>query len=83
MCSHVARCLFLASAVAVGATAMADLRIEWGEPVELGRGGYARTHRLADGRLMAAYTLGGDLAVRFASLTDVRAWSKPQVAARH
>lgn len=32
---------------------------------------------------MAAYTLGGDLAVRFASLTDVRAWSKPQVAARH
>ena len=52
----------------------------WGKPVDLGPGGYARIHRLVDGRYMAAYTLDGNLTVRFS--TDTLTWTPPKVAAR-
>ncbi len=51
----------------------------WDKPTDLGPGGYARIHRLADGRYMAAYTLGGNMTIRFSK--DTQAWSPPQVVA--
>ena len=57
---HIAKNLMVALAVAAGAIfATDDFEIEWDKPVDLGPGGYARIHRLADGRLMAAYSAGG------------------------
>lgn len=77
--------VFLLAALAVAllhATPSSDIRIEWGESVDLGGGGYARVHRLADGRFMAAYAKGGALVARFASLKNLRSWSAPVVVAR-
>ena len=53
----------------------------WGKPVDLGPGGYARIHRLADGRYMAAYALGGNMTIRFS--TDTTTWTPPRVATPH
>ena len=55
------------------------LRATWGEPVDLGPGCYARIHRLADGRYMAAYSLGGNLTFRFSA--DAKEWTPPRTAA--
>lgn len=57
---YIAKNLTFALALAVAACfASENFEIEWDKPVELGAGGYARIHRLADGRLMAAYSAGG------------------------
>ncbi len=55
------------------------LRATWGKPVDLGPGAYARIHRLADGRYMAAYSLGGNLTIRFSA--DAKEWTPPRTAA--
>ena len=39
------------------------LQATWGQPVDLGPGGYARIRRLADGRYMAAYSRGGNMTI--------------------
>ena len=63
---HAAKSLTAALALAVAACfASGDFEIEWDKPVDLGAGGYARIHRLADGRLMAAYAKGGEIVARF------------------
>ena len=47
---HIAKNLMVALAVAAGAIFAADdFEIEWDNPIDLGSGGYARIHRLADG----------------------------------
>ena len=75
--------VFAALAVALlHATPSSDIRIEWSESVDLGPGGYARVHRLADGRFMAAYSAGGGVVARFATLGNLRDWSAPVVVAR-
>ena len=56
-------CAFAAFAAAEGVED--GFEIEWGKPFSLGTGGYARIHRLADGRLMAAYAKGGEIVARF------------------
>ncbi len=72
----------LALAAASGAHA-AGFEIEWGRPVELGPGGYARMHRLSDGRYMAAYERSGAIFARFApSLRELRAMTAPVAVAR-
>ena len=55
------------------------VQVNWGKPIDLGPGGYARIRRLADGRYMAAYALGGNMTIRFS--TDTRAWTPPRIAA--
>ena len=63
---YIAKNLTFALALAAGAVfAAGDFEIEWDKPVDLGPGGYARIHRLADGRLMAAYAKGGEIVARF------------------
>ena len=64
------------------ASAGGDISISWDEAIELGPGGYARVHRLSDGRLMAAYERGGDLMVRFCARDCVDRWTEPQCVAR-
>ena len=64
------------------ACAGGDISISWNGPIELGPGGYARVHRLSDGRLMAAYERRGDLMVRFCERGCVDRWTEPQCAAR-
>ena len=64
------------------ACAGGDISISWNEAIELGPGGYARVHRLSDGRLMAAYERRGDLMVRFCERGCVDRWTEPQCAAR-
>ena len=62
--------------------AASPLEIEWGKGIELGRGTYARMHRLADGRFMVAYQSGDGVVARFAGPGNLRVWSEPvQVAA--
>ena len=56
---HLAKSLTIAFA-AVSASAFCELKIEWGKPFSLGAGGYARIHRLSDGRYMLAYGRGAD-----------------------
>ena len=57
----------------------ATIQATWGKPIDLGPGGYARIRRLADGRYMAAYALGGNMTIRFsANTTD---WTPPRIAA--
>ena len=60
------------------ACAGGDISISWDEAVELGPGGYARVHRLLDGRLMAAYERRGDLMVRFCERGRVDRWTEPR-----
>ena len=62
--------------------AVADLAVEWGEPIEIGRGAYARIRRLKDGRYMAAYDEGGNLTVKFSNSGNIREWSAGKVVAR-
>ena len=64
------------------ACAGGDISISWGGAIELGPGGYARVHRLSDGRLMAAYERGGDLMVRFCERGCLDRWTEPQCVAR-
>ena len=52
------------------------LQATWGQPVDLGPGGYARIRRLADGRYMAAYSRGGNMTIRLSS--DTKEWSLPR-----
>ena len=82
----------LKNAVLIGSLAVAlssfasqgtDFSISWGGPVDLGPGGYARVHRLSDGRLMAAYERGGDMMVRFNVGGKTDKWTDPQRVARH
>ena len=58
------------------------VKIDWSESVDLGPGGYARVHRLADGRFMAAYSAGGGVVARFALPENLREWSEPIAVAR-
>lgn len=58
------------------------LTIKWGSAIDLGPGGYARVHRLADGRFMVAYSAGGGVVARFASPENLREWSEPIAVAR-
>ena len=60
-----------------------DFSISWGKPADLGPGGYARVHRLSDGRLMAAYERGGDMIVRFNVDRRIDTWREPQRVAWH
>ena len=55
-------CAFAASAAAGGVED--GFEIEWGKPFSLGTGGYARIHRLSDGRYMLAYGRGANMAAR-------------------
>ena len=64
------------------AAASDGLTIKWDRPIDLGPGGYARVHRLADGRFMAAYSAGGGVVARFASPKNMREWSEPIAVAR-
>ena len=48
----------------------------------LGGGGYARVHRLLDGRYMAAYARGDAIVARFATIDNLANWSEPTVVAR-
>lgn len=77
----------LALLAAFGATASLcaadDFAIEWGEPFSLGAGGYARIHRLSDGRYMLAYGRGANMAARYSRKGAPEKWSKPQTVARH
>ncbi|MBO4447821.1 MAG: exo-alpha-sialidase [Bacteroidales bacterium] len=41
-----------------------ELNIEWGSPVQICSGGYGRIKRLADGKLLLAYSNGGNINVR-------------------
>lgn len=59
-----------------------DVNISWLERFDLGRGAYARVHRLSDGRFMAAYSRDDAIVARFASIEDLGNWSKPTVVAR-
>ena len=59
-----------------------DVAFEWGSAIDLGPGGYARVHRLGDGRFMAAYSAGGGVVARFASPKNMREWSEPVMVAR-
>ncbi len=52
------------------------LQATWGQPVDLGAGGYARIRRLADGRYMAAYSRGGNMTIRFSA--DTKEWTPPR-----
>ena len=52
------------------------LQATWGQPVDLGPGGYARIRRLADGRYMAAYSRGGNMTIRFSA--DTKEWTPPR-----
>jgi hypothetical protein len=54
------------------AAASDGLTIKWGRPIDLGPGGYARVHRLRDGRFMAAYSAGGGVVARFAPPENLR-----------
>ena len=81
------RALLAAVAAAVilplaASCAAADLEIKWGKPFDLGRGFYARIHKLADGRLMAAYSLRGGIVARFYERGDKASgrngrWTEP------
>jgi hypothetical protein len=75
------RFAFAVVAAALWGAAAADIRVSWERPVTLGRGAYARVHRLADGRLMAVYERGG-LWVQFASAADPCTWGRPRRVAR-
>lgn len=55
--------------------------VKWAEPKQVARGGYARVHRLNDGRLMLSYSRGGDGWVRF-SADGGESWSDEQIAFR-
>ena len=59
------RLMALCVVAALQAATGGEIAIEWGKPFDLGEGGYARIHRLADGRLMAAYSKSGGLVARF------------------
>lgn len=81
---YIAKNLTFALALAAGAVfAAGDFEIEWDKPINLGPGGYARIHRLDDGRYMAAYSTGANLAVKFSKKDDIRSWSKPRTVASH
>ena len=77
----------LALLAAFGATASLcaaeDFAIEWGKPFSLGTGGYARIHRLSDGRYMLAYGRGANMAARYSRKGASGKWSKPQTVAKH
>ena len=79
---HTARCLIWLLALSGGINATAALKIAWEKPIDLGPGGYARVHRLADGRFMAAYSAVGGVVARFASQENLREWSEPIAVAR-
>ncbi len=77
-------CLISAAAIVASAVSTAaGFSIEWDEPISLGRGGYARVHRLNDGRYMAAYSRAGNLIVRFSERYNVKRWTEPKKAAQH
>ena len=58
------------AALPLRAAPFEGLSVKWGRPIDLGGGGYARMHRLADGRFMAAYAKDGGVVARFATLKN-------------
>ena len=67
---------------AMSAQKEGDVKISWLERFDLGGGGYARVHRLLDGRYMAAYARGDAIVARFATIDNIANWSEPTVVAR-
>ena len=50
---------------AAGKKAKQTIKIVWGQPEKIVRGGYPRVHRLNDGRLMMCYSSSANTYVRF------------------
>lgn len=78
--------ILAAIALAGGAVhASNNISIQWGKPFDLGRGYYARIHRLNDGRLMAGYALDGMVARFYTRGKNGAkgAWSDRVVVARN
>lgn len=63
-------------------TAPGKISVQWEEPELLTPGGYARVHRLNDGRYMAVYSRGGDGWLMFSS-DDCTSWSGPSRVMLH
>ena len=68
---------------AAGKKAKQTIKIVWGQPEKIVRGGYPRVHRLNDGRLMMCYSSSANTYVRF-SEDNGYTWSDDaQVVMKH
>ena len=74
---------FLLLGFGAAVNAFGELKVEWGRPLDLGRGLYARIHHVYGNRLMAAYSMDDGIAVRFASPDTMASWTEPRIVARH
>ena len=61
---------------------LGKISVEWGDAKLLAKGGYARVHRLNDGRYMAVYSSGGDGCLKF-SKDGYSGWSEERKAMIH
>lgn len=61
---------------------LGKISVEWDEPMLLAPGGYARVHRLNDGRYMAVYSRGGDGCVKFSN-NGYNGWSPQRPVILH